>query len=471
MNVRTQAWSLPLLSVLAAALCACGGDDDKGSDDKVKPSDPRKRDASVASWSSAVIADTDAGLHLSLRYDDTQQRPVLAYYETVGTEDGPCADREDVPMRRLWRLVYMEERTAGWQDETVVETLSQSAPRGFDLQLRADGTPAIAAITGMAIDMPPNFYCGANDLGYFERVAPGQWSEQVAVMTSGEAASGEPASDAGLVVGYWPALAFGSGGAPFIAYRDVHFGGIQNDDFERADLELALGGGGFSALPVEVGVGAGQYTRLLVSDDESEMYIVHYNPVMQELDNRTGLWVTRSADGGSTWEQVRLFSAPLINRVSATFDPDGALTIAYYDPGRGLPVLARLTDPDAFDSAANGWTQETFGDSRYDEGYEPSIAFDADGTLAAAYYRCARTDVSLGSCSAADDALVFAYRAAGDSEFTYEEVDGGEAIGECGRSAQLVFERTGKPAIAYACNGRDGNSLIEQIRFARRESL
>lgn len=468
-----DSWTTIVASALlsfAALSTGCGDGGGGESDDPVKDTTPRKPGAMTEKWRHSVIVDADAGLHLRLRYDETAQHPVLAYYETLGMNAGPCGGSDAVPNRTEWNLVYMEEGTAGWRSETVAQTLSQSAPRGFDLRLSRDGTPAIAAITGDLIDMPPNYYCGANDLGYFERTAPGRWSEVVTVETSGEAASGEPASDAGIVVGYWPALAFDAGGSPAIAYRDVHFGGIQNDDFERADLELARGGGGWGTEPVEVGVGAGQYTTLHF-DDAGRPLIVHYNPVMQELDNRTGLWVMRSEDDGQTWQQVRLFSAPLINPMSAAFDADGRPVIAYYDPGRGLPVLATLTDEAQFESAADGWSLETIGDSRYDEGYDPSIAFDDDGGLALSYYRCTRTDDSLGSCSAEDDALVFGYRGPDDSDFAYETVDGGEDIGECGRSTQLVFEGPGKPAIAYTCNGRDGDTLLEQIRYARRDTL
>jgi len=457
--------------VLGASLIGCGGDDDSSSDngDDPPPSTPRDVPVGEEEWSNEVIADENAGQFLRLRYDEGEDRPVLAYYAMTGIDDGPCVeigDGIDVPTRRLWNLVYGEEQMGGWQFETVVQTLSQSDPRGFDLQLAADGTPTIAAITGVPITLP--MYCGAHDLGLFTRDAPDSWSEQTLVVTSGEAASGEPASDAGEIVGYWPALAFDGGGNPAVAYRDVHFGGIQNDDFERADLEISIGG---SARPVDVGVGAGQFNQLHF-DPEGRPLIVHYNPVMQELDNRTGLWVARSEDGGSTWEHVRLFSAPLINPPSSIFDADGQLQVAYYDPGRGVPVLATLLDDAMFTSFNDGWQEETIGDPRFDEGYDPSLAMDADGRLGLAYYRCARTDMTrLGSCDAQEDGLILAHRAAGADDFEIEEVDGGEDIGECGRSASLIFEGSGRPAVAYACNGRDGDTLIEQVRLARREAL
>jgi len=46
------------------------------------------------------------------------------------------------------------------------------------------------------------------------------------------------------VVGFWPALAFDQNGNAAIAYRDVHTGVLQSDDWRRADLELAFGSGG-----------------------------------------------------------------------------------------------------------------------------------------------------------------------------------------------------------------------------------
>lgn len=457
----------------ALALCALGCGDESSSDgddaDDPKPSMPRQVPGSTEVWSNEVLPADNAGQHLRLLYDEDNARPLLAYYALTGIDDGPCVEiggGVDVPTRWLWDLVYAEEQASGWQFETAVQTLSQSAPPGFDFALATDGTPLLAAITGVPITLP--MYCGAHDVGLFTRDAPGSWSEQTLVSTSGEAASGEPASDAGEIIGYWPALAIDGGGNPAVAYEDVHFGGIQNDDFERADLEITIGG---SARPVDVGVGAGKFNRLLF-DPDGRPVIVHYNPVMQELDNRTGLWVTRSEDGGTTWDSVRLFSAPLVNPPDAIFDGDGGLQVAYYDPGRGVPVLASLTDDAMFTSFNDGWQETTIGDARFDEGYDPSLAVDGSGRLALAYFRCARTDMqNLGSCDSQEDGLVLLHRASDSDDFTIEEVDSGEDVGDCGRSPSLIFEGDGRLAIAYVCQGRDGDTLIDQVRFARREAL
>lgn len=449
-----------------AAFAACGGDDGGGSEeDEVEPSKPRKPPPAEQIWSSEVIVDDNAGQYVSLHYDTAESRPVLAYYVTSATDDGPCEEiggGMDVPTRKLWELIYGEERGAGWEFETVVETLSQSAPPGLGFTLGADGTPLIAAITGTPLDAPR--YCGAHDVGLFTRTAPGNWSAQTMVSTSGEAASGEPASDAGVVIGYWPAIAIDGSGNPAIAYQDVHFGGIQNDDFERADLEISLAG---TPLPVDVGTGGGRFSRLLF-DPERRPTIVHYNPVMQELVDRVGLWVTRSGDGGATWDEVRLFSSPLVNAPDAIFDADGQLVVAYYDPGRGVPVLVTLTDDSMFTSFNDGWEQETIGDPRYDEGYDPSLALDDDGTLGLAYYRCGR---EVDNCNFQEDGLVMLHRAAGQTEFVVETVDEGNDLDACGRFPSLIFEAAGRPTIAYACIGGDSDMLVDQVRLARREAL
>ena len=57
-----------------------------------------------------------------------------------------------------------------------------------------------------------------------------------------------------------------AGGNPAIVYRDVHAGGMQADDNMRSDLELAWQSGGWQAIPVDIGRGAGKYNAMTFDD-------------------------------------------------------------------------------------------------------------------------------------------------------------------------------------------------------------
>lgn len=459
---------------LGVFTAGCGGDD--AAEDEGPPSaKPRRPDEKESAWSTGSVIAREAGLHVELVVTG-EGRPAVAYYATEARDDGPCTEimGDDQPERLLWDLYYAEERGTGFQTETIAEVLSFNVPQGLDLAVDMAGAPVVAALTGGPHVMLR--FCSANDVGFYERTAANNWRVTTAVRSSGEAATGDEASDYGEVVGHWPGLAVdGSTGETAIAYKDVHAGGIQNDDLERADLEIALGrGGSWQALPIDWGAGAGSYNRALF-DRDGRIVVLSYNPVESRTDDRHGLWVSRSADGGQTWEQTRLLRAPQLHAGSIALDPDGRLHVVYYDVTRGVPVLVSQRSTDGFLSLADDWQETTFGDTRYDEGYQPSLAFDASGALAVAYYRCANASAELGECAPADDALVFALRRPeGDSEygdFEYEVVDSGESEGACGQDPSLAFEAGGHAIIAYQCQALEGGALVDELHFARREAL
>ena len=402
----------PAVLCLALVSVACGGDDGMTMEEP-PPAMPRRPPARTQVWQSDPVVE-GGGLHVELAL--VGDRPAVVYYATEAREDGPCEEigGDDLPTRLLWDLFYAEERAGGFERERISEVLSFNAPQGLDFGVAPDGTPTVSALTGGPHVMLR--FCAANDLGIYTRDAPGSWSVETAVSSSGEAATGMPASDYGEVVGHWPGLAFDASGAPAVAYKDVHAGGIQNDDFERADLELAWrGGGSWRALPVDAGGGAGSFNRMV-------------------------------------------------------FDEAGRPVIAYYDAQRGVPVLVSQSDDERFDSLAEGWSETSFGDTRFDEGYSPSLALDDSGNLAVAYYRCGRAGEGLGECDSQEDGLVFAHRQ-GDAEFEYEVVDEGDSGVSCGRNPSLAFEAQGVPIIAYECEGMDDGSVVDGLRFARREAL
>jgi hypothetical protein len=364
--------------------------------------------------------------------------------------------------------MYAEQAGAEFQVERVADVLLVGTPVGLSLAIQPDGASAIATLSGAPV--VPIRYCGASDVGYYTRAATGSWSVATAVATSGEAASGEPASDYGDVVGYWPSLAFDADGEPVIAYKDVHSGSIQSDDFRRADLEVAWRkGGAWTAIPVDVGRGAGHFTQVVI-DGAGRPVIAAFNPRDDAGTSQRGLWLYRASDGGGAWEQVRIYGGATTERPSLVVDPaDGGLWVAWYDTSNRLPYLAHLSK-DADFQDAGAWDVEEIGDHGYDEGEHPSLAFAPDGRLALAYSRCARASDAEGECNASVDGVVFAWREA-DGSFRREVVDGGASPGPCGSYPNLAFTASGAAWVAYQCTTFEGGVLETEVRAAVRKAL
>lgn len=457
-----------LVGLLAATSVAC----DDGSTN-TPAEDTQERDRKVAPpenhWTVSTAVAGGVGTQVDLDVDSNGTIGI-AYYSASGHEDGTCdaLGIPDPPIQVRWTLTYAELTGDSWSTEIVDEPLLLGEPVGLDLEYAPDGRATIAAMNGLPVAQIR--FCGANDMGYFERQSAGNWTSSTAVATSGQAATGEAASDYGDVVGYWPSLAYAPNGDVAIAYRDVHSGGMQSDDLRRADLEIAWGNGGgnFRAIPVDFGRGAGNFNSL-VFDAQSVPYIAYYTPTQDIDEPQLGIWVTRSLDQGATWEQVQLFSTGTSEGPTAAFGPDGVLNVIYYKSSQRYPELARLVDPLAFDDVSVGWELSSIGDKAYDEGYTPSIAIHSDGTIAAAYYRCAKGLSEPGKCSANEDALVFTWSKDGVT-WTQEVIDEGE-VGSCGNTPSLAFDADGAPVVAYQCYIMVDNKLVSEVRFARRDPL
>ena len=461
---------LPLLGLVLLAACDSDKSDNNGRD--------RGRDAALRPpptvedlWSSEVIAEGGAGLCADLELGE--EGPVVAYYATSSRDGEPCFQEqsEDPKPRMLWDLYFAEPKGGQWHSHLVAEVLGEGSPPGLDLAMGPGAEPAIAATGGEPIETLAYHFCGGNDLALYERQGS-NWAPDIAVVTSGQAASGEPGSDAGEVVGYWPALAFGADGQAAIAYRDVHYAIQQSDDFHRADLELALGSSGsWRALPVDVGRGAGEYNALIF-DEQGRIVIVYYQPDTRSGPGQ-GVWVIRSEDGGASWQRVQLYSGPTLPRPDLAVDPDdGTLYVVYYSSSKRLPYLATLVDDEKFESESEGWSQQAFGDPRYQEGAYTSVAVDGQGNVGVAYYRCLRATESGDICPASDNALVFAWRLPGDvGVWEVETVDEGDRAGECGTHASLVFQSDGSAAIAYLCQSTVDDTLQDRLLLARRKPL
>ncbi|MCC6619847.1 MAG: hypothetical protein IT385_01250 [Deltaproteobacteria bacterium] len=453
---------------LGLAGAACGGDggasdvagDATASDarDVTSPSDPWTR-----STVTAGVGGAGRQIQAAALPDGT---PIVAAYDEASAPDGACYASEPAAGERArWTLRYAEADGDGWAVEEVAGIWHLGGPRGFDLAVAPDGAPHIAALTGEPDAVAR--YCGANDLGVYRRGAGGAWAVEVAVATSGQAATGEPASDFGTVVGLWPALAFDEDGGAHVAYKDVHGGGLQADDFRRADLELATRapGGGWAQRAVDWGQGAGDFAAAAF-DREGALVIVQFNPRDDLTASERGLWALRSDDGGETWARVRLLAGGTGERPSLAVSPtDGAIWVAWYDGAVGLPYVARLDDVERFAERA-AWDIEDIGDRVFDEGRHPSIAVSADGLVAVAYQRCGRASDGIGDCNPARDAVVFAWR---DGAIWEREVAVDEPDGLCGNYTTLVFAGD-EPVIFHQCQVDSGAGFVMELRAARREA-
>ncbi len=462
-----SAWSV----AAALLLVACGGD---GGGD-APAADTSARDTGVArdtatpppTWTVTTVIGGDQGRQprAAVLADGT---PAVAFLSDGGAEGDLCDPAEPASGPRVvWTLSYaVAPEGAAPVVEEVAAIPLLGAPRGLALAVDPAGDPVIAALTGEPSDAPP--YCGANDLGLYRREAGGAWVAEAVVSDSGRAVTGEAASDYGTVVGLWPALAFDPTGAAAVLYQDVHGGGLQADDFKRADLELAWGeGAGWRHLPVDWGKGAGDYNALAF-DGAGRPLALTYNPREDLTASERGLWLLRSPDGGASWERVRLHDGGTPERPSLAVDPTtGRPWVAWYHGTHGLPYVAALVDEEGFDDRGAGWLVEEVGDHVYDDGVHPSLAVSPGGVVAAAWYRCARASAGLGDCTPADDALVFAWRE--DGEWIREVVDEGEA-GLCGLTPTLVF--SGEAAVIfYPCQVLGDDGFETELRVARRRAL
>jgi hypothetical protein len=476
LSFKTMRLSFVLVVLLAGTfLSACsdnGGEaTNNGEPDTAVEEDTGSNNEPEPTWIHSTIGSGDVGLYPELGVSAGGEVGV-AFFATSPVEGEVCSEvmSDDPPNKMFWTLVFASASGASvgdgsWQTEEVADILSLAEPRGLDFAYAPDGTATVATMTGEPVAQPS--YCGANDVGLFRRNGAADWSLDTAVSTSDEAATGEPASDYGEVVGYWSALAFDTAGEAVVAYKDVHAGGLQGDDRKRADLELAREGGGWSASAVDIGRGAGDYNSVAV-DSQDRPVVAYYNPV-ESTSPQLGVWVARPSADDDSFEKVQLFNQATEDGPSLIIHQDDDLArVLFYNSSEGYPELATQVSDAEFDSIGSGWELTDIGDARYDEGYDASLAANPNGQMAAVYYRCAEVAEGLGNCSAADDALVFAWEDAGD--WTHEVVDAG-GDGLCGRRPSLAFDDDGYAHIAYECETLVDGELETQIKYARRKPL
>ncbi len=423
------------------------GDDDTGDDD---------------GWDIVRVGELDVGM---------QSRLVVASDGAVWVgawsnqpwEDGICEEIEVDPPPRQRHDLYLFERPAGggaFVEDLVDSPVVAFSPQGFDLAEDPQGRPAVAYTGGE----PQMQFCGANDAVLATRDG-GTWVPETAGAESGDSATGLPASDAGFVVGLWPALAYDSAGNPGVAYKDTHFGSMQHDDQYRADLEFAMGGGGWTHEAPDPGEGAADYSSM-VFDAQDRPVIFYAISVDAQGDNRHGVWAARREDGGE-WTRVKLHVGAIHQEVASLVTPAGQLVAAWYSEAEKAVRLRTLDDPGSF-ADAGAWTDELVATNQYDEGRHVSLALLPNNQLAMAYHRCKLLTAGGGGCDINDEAVVFALDEGG--YWSHEVVDAAEA-GSCGEYTSLDIAPDGTAYISYRCTIQEDGDFLFRMFVASKDLL
>jgi len=431
-----------LLIVLIVGACSeSDGDSQKDAGGPDDVDNGKDAGSAPVSWKVEMVEDSDVGLQASLA-TGPDGMPAVAYFASESFSDGVCEEVEVNPPARTRQLLRFAVKTgSGWDVETVEEPVVVVGPTGVDLAFDTDGNPALAFTGGE----PEMQFCGANDAVFGVR-ENGQWSFDTASSMSGDSATGDEASDAGFIVGLWPALAFDPDGNPAVVHKDMHFG-MQHDDKYRADAEFAWrSGSAWTNEAVDYGEAAGDHSDL-VFDSDGRPVASYAITVEAQGESRHGVWASRREETGE-WIRVKLHRGAIHQETSVAVNPvTGAVSVAFYSASDMAVRIRTLSDPEKFEQA-DAWSDEVVGDSRYDEGRHVSLAFTPSGESALAYHRCRLITSSSSGCDQNDEAAIFALKKAGAWQ---RETIRKASRGSCGEYTSLAFSTDGTAYVAYRC--------------------
>jgi hypothetical protein len=425
-------------------------EDDSAGDDS--DSTPPSTD-----WTVTQISDDNIGLQNVIESAPDGTLTLLTW-DNGGTTKGVCK-KGKTPQQR-YTLHYATESGGSWSFEDVDAPAVAYDPTGAGLAWDSSGNALVAYNGGE----PTGILCGADDMILATRTG-GSWTSSTVEADSGESATGEPASDAGYVVGSYPAIAVDpASGMIATVFKDTHFGSLQHDDQYRADLEYAAssGGGGWTKEAADIGEGAGDRSQL-VFDAQGRPVAVYSIPVQEEDNNRFGLWASRREKDG-TWSAIQLHTGSVGSKISLTTAPTGEIVVAIYSASDKAVKIRTLTDPDNF-TLNSSWTSELVASNRYDEGEYVSLAYTPDGRRAMAYRRCKLLTDEGNGCNINDEAVVFALE--GKNGFEMESVKAGDE-GACGEWASMAIDATGKATILFRCTVEDSGSYDLRLFTATR---
>ncbi len=306
-------------------------------------------------------------------------------------------------------------RFVEWRDGVV------SAPESWRTVQRTDGIaiayqpagePAVAYLGGGS-DTSLFWLQSDVELAYRSN---GSWTTAVPFTMSGQIATGacnNPISMSGFVVGLWPALAFAPNGRTYLAFRDVHQGAMQQQDWGGSDLKLAEGvrpnWTGTCISPSATGkAGVGDHNAIAIGPGDQPAVVFDLDaygtgagagPVYFTQRDTTGAWspLHQVLDPGNA------SSGPSI---AYDAEGDGGFGVAVGDLSQNKVTFVHSHDGVSWDAEESVYGSGTGG-------WNASLAFDPGfGEAAVAYYVCSQAPHKTeGDCPDAE--LLVSQRRAG----------------------------------------------------------
>lgn len=327
--------------------------------------------------------DTDAPGATSLAIAASGSKIGVAYFvqkvESVWTPDGGFGTYE---------LRYIEPGS----ELELVATVHNDY--GVSLAFTSQGKPVIAYLGGLSNN---GTYWLDSDLAIATRNGK-SWSS---VIAQGDSLPG----DNGNVVGLYPALAIGSGDRIFAAYRDVHYGQFDVQDWKRSSVGIVQGApsGLTASLAVDgtktesgdgVPEGSGGLNSLALA--KGAPAIAWSLMASGPRSTPTQLWFTRQKDGAFDATHPTLVKKDLGDTVagpSLAWHQDAGYGIACED--RAARQLYYFSSADGDDWSVAPQSVSGLGTS----GWWPSLAFDSDGLPNIAFFNCSdRAGVAESAC-------------------------------------------------------------------------
>ncbi|MBL8916457.1 MAG: hypothetical protein JNM17_37505 [Archangium sp.] len=417
-----------------AALVVCSGCIDMALVDG--GTDGGRRDSGTSNNEAFEITtlDPDGGepTWFAMAVEPTTKRIGVAYFAPRGTETNVGHPDYD--------LKYLEWRAGVTTAPQNVRIVQRTV--GVSLAFQpGSGEPAIGMLGGMQ-DLMVSVFWFQHDAEVVTRSGT-TWTGTIVAQNSNAVDCGNPVSNAGFLVGLWPALVYDGNGQMVFAWRDGHQNnplGWQGSDVESAEGPLANptircvmqgGNGGPDGKPawggrIQLVVGAGGQPAMI------------YDRAQGGADT-TGiqLWFQRRM--GTAWTApTQLFSSN---------DTKTGGTLAWDSmEGYGAAVVDGASGGLRYRSSADGvtWDAEDPVYAAGSGGWYPSLAFDPQTHQPnIAYYVCSQRDGEVPTaCPASFDELRVAGRTAGGWSETRVDAEGGWG-------PKLGFFSDGKRFVVY----------------------
>ncbi len=443
--------------LVAASLVACSGDDPAGGGGDEGDADPAGDGGGQGDAGGDDGADAPPALQ-SLEWDDPEVvsagavgaqvravldpagNPAIAFLRPNG-EEVECELTAGEPFfpvtRRQYDLVWSARSPDGsWGEEVVAQT---DVVHGLGLAFDSAGTAYLAYLGGD----PGTQWCAGSDMMLATR-SGGGWSGGTTVQA--DSATGatckkmQDVCNVGNVTGLWATLAVSDDGARVaLAFQDIHFG-FSKEDWESADLEIAIGPGGWTTDTVHDSEGAGKWTSAAFNA-AGKVALAWYN------NKSGGVWFALEDTGGEAGDQgwpedpVKVSNADPTYPIQLTVLPDGGYAVVYNDSREDQRGLWYAESKDG-----TTWV-ETPVDIGANTGRSASMALDSWGRPVIAYGAC--NDANENSCDPQKDGIRLA-RWTG-RRWDLNDVKGGShpEVSE-GATVSLALTSDGAPWITFA---------------------